>query len=978
MKRITVITAFLVVSISSGLPLFAQETVSVTFRYEANETAQRVFVPGEFNNWGNNTNGRISTTDGSLMTNDAANGFWYKTISLQIGGGNATHNGKSGYAYKFHEQFNASGSEWNWITDPFNSISIGNNNDSFLEVTSPLIFQMGPENGIADSDQELWVTVAAKASDPIDVTESEFYINDVLAGTFENQYDFPRQMFYLEDITNYNFITGLNEFKIVAVTQSGATVSDSLQFTYVGEPQDVDLPRPVGLKDGITYGENGTSATLSLFAPYKKDVFLIGDFTNWAVDLNYKMNRDSANADSIWFWYEITGLTPGQEYGFQYLVDGEVRIADPYSELVLDENNDQFIPSSVYPNLKAYPSGETFGLVSVLRPGKPEFNWTDDNYVRPDKENMVIYELLMRDFFETPSYTALIDTLDYLERLGINAIELMPINEFNGNLSWGYNPTSHYAIDKYYGTPEAFKAFVNEAHNRGIAVIVDIVLNHADNPHTLNSLYNLSSNPYFNTSPRHSYNVFTDFNHQYSGTQHYVKQVVQHWITEYKIDGFRWDLTKGFTQNCSGSNESCTNSYQQDRVDILKQYADYQWEVDPDFIVIFEHLGTSQEEREWADYRVDEGKGILFWGKMTGPYNEATMGYNENNKSNLNGVLSSSKGFAKKHLVGYMESHDEQWLMFKNRSFGACSNHPRGGNGCETDPGSYNVRDLDNALTRQKLAGAFFFTLPGPKMLWQFGEVGYGYGNNGEQCLKPGGSSGDCAPSVPGRTDAKPIRWDYWNSPDTEQRRNLYKTWAALLKLRNSSEAFTNPTSADYSLSDSVKTIIYEHPDTDVLIVGNFSVFPVDADVLFPTSTTWYDYFDGTEYLVTNPDRSIPLEPGTFKLYTTRQFETPEANISVSNEDMDYEKPTAFNMYPNYPNPFNPSTNINYDVASAGPVTLEIFNMLGQKVATLVNETQSVGSYTVRFDASGLSSGVYLARFTAGNTVNTQKMLLVK
>ncbi len=86
-----------------------------------------------------------------------------------------------------------------------------------------------------------------------------------------------------------------------------------------------------------------------------------------------------------------------------------------------------------------------------------------------------------------------------------------------------------------------------------------------------------TNNPYFNTVPKHSYNVFNDFNHTSLATKYYVERTLQQWLTEYKVDGFRWDLTKGFTQNCSANDESCTNAYQQDRVDILKAYADKQW-----------------------------------------------------------------------------------------------------------------------------------------------------------------------------------------------------------------------------------------------------------------------------------------------------------------------------------------------------------------------------------------------------------------
>ncbi|MEX2603184.1 MAG: hypothetical protein WD361_03225, partial [Gracilimonas sp.] len=92
----------------------AQQTVDVTFRYYTNDNAIRAFVPGSFNNWGNNTSGRINTDDGSLMMEDTVNGFWYKTVTLNVGGGTFSYNGTDGYAYKFHEQYNEDGSDWDW------------------------------------------------------------------------------------------------------------------------------------------------------------------------------------------------------------------------------------------------------------------------------------------------------------------------------------------------------------------------------------------------------------------------------------------------------------------------------------------------------------------------------------------------------------------------------------------------------------------------------------------------------------------------------------------------------------------------------------------------------------------------------------------------------------------------------------------------------------------------------------------------
>ena len=954
MKHLFLITFFVLISLCNPLSLVAQEVINVTFRYGTSEGALRAFVPGEFNNWGNNNSGRINVNDESLMTKDDENDFWYKIIPLVIGGGNATKNGKSGYAYKFHEQYNNNGSDWNWFSDPLNNSVVGSYNDSFLEVTHPLIFQMGPNNGIVDADYEFWTTVASIDSDSIDVLASEIFINDTLVGNFVNNYDKTRQLFYEKDISKFDLVTGLNEIKLKAVTNSGKTRIDSLNFTFIENSENFDQPRPEGLRDGITYGDDGTSVTLSLFAPYKDNVYVIGDFTGWTVDLDYKMYRDSVASDSIWFWLNIDNLSSDEEYGMQYLVDGEILIADPYSELVLNEFDDLYINENVFPNLKPYPNGLTSFSVTVLTPGKEKYDWEVENFNAPDSDKLVIYELLLRDFVEDHNYSTLIDTLNYLVELGINAIELMPVNEFEGNESWGYNPSFHLALDKYYGSPKEFKRFVDEAHKKGIAIIIDVVLNHAFGQNPLVRLWNqgdygnpTSQNPYFNTAARHPFNVGYDFNHESPVTRNYSKRVMEYWLKEYKIDGFRFDLSKGFTQKNNPNDVGGWSDYDQSRIDIWFDYYNHIVKINSDAYVILEHFAANSEEKVLAD------GGMMLWGNGNNDYMEASMGYS----SNLIGVLSFSRGFQYNNLVGYMESHDEQWMMFKNRKYGNSS-------------GDYNIRDLSTALDRQELVGVFFFTLPGPKMLWQFGELGYGYGDNGEQCLKPGGTNGDCRSSDPGRTDKKPIRWDYFNDPD---RRDVYTVWSQLINLRKQSEAFTRPDDSFYSLDNPIKYFRHSHVDTDIVTVGNFGVNAGTVNLEFTTSGTWHDFFEGTSIEIVDNNMQITLEPGDYKLFTTKQFD-----IITSASPENQKIISSFKLHQNYPNPFNPTTNIEYEVSSPGSVLLEVYSLLGQKVATLVNENKTIGSYTTRFDASGLSSGVYILKFTAKNKVLTQKMMLLK
>ena len=181
--------------------LFAQDSINVTFRYSANSAVERIFVPGEFNNWGPNNNGVIAVGAPSLMTN--ADGTWFKTIRLKVGGGATTIDGKKVYQYKIHEHLNSTGSSYNWLPDPINpNKNSADNNNSYFTVTHPLIFQIEPLNGqIVRNDQPgITATVASTDKDPIDTEQSQIFINDQLAGEFGVNYNKTKQMFILSSL----------------------------------------------------------------------------------------------------------------------------------------------------------------------------------------------------------------------------------------------------------------------------------------------------------------------------------------------------------------------------------------------------------------------------------------------------------------------------------------------------------------------------------------------------------------------------------------------------------------------------------------------------------------------------------------------------------------------------------------------------------------------------------------------------------
>ena len=723
------------------------------------------------------------------------------------------------------------------------------------------------------------------------------------------------------------------------------TVTKSVQVN----PEQVDEARPEGLEDGITYVDDST-VRFSLYAPHKKFVYLIGDFNDWQISDDYFMKRDSVNADSTWYWLEVNGLEKGKEYAFQYFVDGEVRVADPYSEKLLDPANDQYIPDEVYPNLKSYPHGKTEMIAGVFEIGKEEYEFKHD-FEKPAIEDLVIYELLVRDFLEEHDYETLSDTLDYLDRLGVNAIELMPVMEFDANSSWGYNPTFHYTADKYYGPANDLKAFIDSCHARGIAVILDMVLNHAWGPSPIVRLWNegdygapTAENPYANTKARHHGNVGYDLNHESLATQYYVDRVNKRWVEEFNADGFRFDLTGGFTQKNTLDGPGSNWDYDASRIRLLKRMADEIWSVESDAYVILEHYADPRERKELSDY------GMPFWEGNTfnHKYSEGTMGYNEGGKSDFSGIYFKTWDYNHPHLVGYFESHDEERLMVKNMLYGNSSD-------------DYDITELSTALDRMKLAGAFFFTIPGPKMIWQFGELGY-----------------DVSIDENGRTGEKPVLWEYRQD---STRYMLYQTWRSLIDLRKQHKMFSSGlSSVDMAVNGKMKRIKLAREDGRATIVGNFGVTEGTISPHFHMTGRWYTYMQEDSIQVNRTDTSLTLAPGEFKIFTNIKFQPPVENLFVNlpGEELLAGLPESLELTQNYPNPFNPTTTIQYSLPSSSEVTLKVYNLQGKEVATLVDGNQPAGVHDVRFDAAHLASGIYFYQLSTPDRQIVRKMALMK
>jgi glycosidase len=573
------------------------------------------------------------------------------------------------------------------------------------------------------------------------------------------------------------------------------------------------------------------------------------------------------------------------------------------------------------------------------------------NFVKPKKEDLIVYEVLVRDFDADRNFQDLIDKIDYFKNLNINAIELMPVMEFEGNESWGYNTAYHRALDKFYGTEDKLRELVDTFHQNGIAVILDLAFNHAFGRNAMERMWMVdpdgdgwgnpsSENPYFNETARHSYSVGYDFDHSNAFTKAYVKSTIKHWIEDFKIDGFRWDLTKGFTQNCTANDETCTNNYQADRVAVLKEYADYSWSLDPDHYVIFEHLGGDAEQQEWANYRLGEGKGIMMWSEMWNSYKNLAQG--QSSSIDISRIGHNAHGFTGKRVIGYPESHDKDRIMYEMFQFGV------GG-----VSGNLNVD-----LVRMSALGAVFLTVPGPKMVWHFADLGmddsiWTCSNGVVNSDYDGNNDGDCKLS----TKPQPQWAENWlGDPNRSQ---VYSDWSRMIGLKINEDVFEG----NYSITTDTRTPkIYIWDDAlpnlkNVVILANFNTTAQNVIPDFPYTGTWYDLMDetgSTSITVNSTTNPINIPAGGFKIYGNQ----------ASTLSIDTLEKSSFVIYPN---PASTSFQINKSVDN-----VLVYDITGKLII------EYKGGFQARhnFDVSKITHGMYLVKFDYLSTSVTKQLII--
>lgn len=718
---------------------------------------------------------------------------------------------------------------------------------------------------------------------------------------------------------------------IAKAVAGGETVLDTISLCHRGNSQQMNFGGT--LQQGANADADG-NVTFCLYAPNKSNVMIVGEWDNYRMMAENVMNYQG-QADDRYFWLTVPAekIDPAKEYGYYFIVDDNIQVADPYARLILDPWNDKYINQGAtrYPGLKSFPTDRVPELAIAVYHGNGDgYQWQVTDFEAPAKEDLIIYEMLLRDFTEEQSLEAAMTHLDYLQRLGINAIELMPVMEFDGNNSWGYNPNFYFAPDKYYGTSTMYKTFIDECHRRGIAVIFDVVFNHTWGQHPWCKMYwdatnnrPAADNPFYNAVAPHNWSVGNEWKMESSHVRDYMCDVLQYWLREYRIDGYRFDLAKGLGDSGSYASDYDGNQYNASRIRNVKQFMDAMWEVNPDAYAIFEYFVDTAEENEIGNY------GGMSWKKMNEQYCQAAMGYQEN--STFRGMWTGDESRPFGSTVAYMESHDEERMGAKQIQYGA-----------GTLPGSLMQR-----MRRLGSNAAFSMLVPGAKMIWQFGELGYDIS----------GGNGD--------TDPKEPHWEYY---DNAQRKGLYDTYSTLLNIRRSNpELFSEDAEFYWTVGnndwETGRFITMRSADGSKELVAAYNPTTSGSKTFSYT----FDNPDGTYYAALQShgvsSATFDAKAGTITLPAHSFIVITNMEHAVGVEEIEADGTEGYRNISIFPNPASNFIQVN----SSDVNRIEVYSLAGQMVAA--NEGENM------MDISALTAGTYIVRIYTPQGVQAQKLL---
>jgi len=1019
MKKIAFILGM---AVASAFTLTAQTTdsVDVTFYYKTQDNPTNVFLPGEFNNWGPNASGIISSGAISKMTKDTATGVWWKTVRLRVGG----HVGggvPGAYEYKINENGTSTG----WLPDPMNPRqNAADNGNSILYVNSPTIEYLQPNStsGVVGQQHPLISAyIFPSLSVQVDTTSIKLWID-----TSE----------YTISSSSYNQTTKLVSFKPIAPLDNGSRkiklsvshwgaspVSDSATFNVLAGPiQILNQSGYTTVKDsfvvvgtvedlGIHSAQivrNGTdSESVSITAgKFSKNFSLVDGINSFR-----GVAKDSTGATIVSSPYVLTRFVNHAPTALiSILADGtsitlsSLNSTDPDSGQTatltfvwsVDANNPQTVTgvdgstsTSKVITAPTVPGEYYFGLIASDVNGNKD---TTRSYFTVNADGSVtvplinsnpqwvkmgrIYELFFNSFTPQQTINAAAQKLDYLQRLGVNILWIMPVMKNNQRIDNGpgpgYNIVDFYTVAPEYGTNADFKNFVQQAHQRGLKVILDVTPNHTSSIHpfvldarlfTTNSFYwsfyqhQLTTNP--NYHPNISEAITNDGFVYYSSFSSEILNVNWHdvdaraymigvytwWVKQMGLDGYRFDVYWGPHDRANGGSGG--------ELDMGVPVRGALKHTKPDVFILGETDATGVgTETIYGDQNggVDAAYDWNLLHNVIQPYIVTAPTLN-------NYVTNFSPGDSMGYLPGpnahfmrFLENHDEDRIVYTYGSY------------AKTMP-----------------MGTMIFTVPGIPMIYSGQEVGFGLGiTNLDQRRR-------------GIID--------WNSAGKSL---LSPHYQRLAWIRATYPAFSTQSMVPLSIaaaagSNTMYAYTRPSPDQNGIAIENFNNFSAVASISLTASNlsfsnglvngkTYYmnDVYHDTAYAVhfssgtLSYSVTLPAYGSSVYILADSSFHLSVPSLTSVAEQPQQSVPLDFTLNQNYPNPFNPSTIIQYSIPHASRVTLKVYDVLGRVVEVLVDEQKNAGTYAVEFEGKALSSGVYYYRLTTNSNADVKRMLLLK
>ncbi len=1008
--------------------LFAQvpDSVDVTFYYKPQDNPSVVYVPGEFNGWGPNSSGVISPGAPSTMTKDPATGIWYKTARLSVGG--QIGGGVPGaYQYKFNENGTSTG----WLSDPLNPYqNSADNNNSILHMGSPTIYHLLPnsKSGLVNTQHPV-VTVYAFSSLASKVDTSSFVVTvDTTSihvpGSAYDITDEQLAFLWPDQLTN-----GTHKLNFTSRNLAGNSVSDSTSFIVQAGPiqilnrggyvtrkpaillngvvQDTSIHNVEIIRNGsdtvavqasngsfqdsLIYQEGANSVvavakdsngitiasapfTMMYFIPHtpSADISFTSGGNSIILSAANSTDPDSGQTSKLTFLWGVLPGNPASVGGVDGATSSSVTISKPtvpgeyqFSLVAADPNGNKDTTRSYF---------------TVYQNDSVAFSTYASN---PEWAQMGrIYELFFNSFTPQQTINAATAKLDYLAQMGFNIIWVMPVMKNNqpidNGTGPGYNIVDFYTVAPQYGTNADFENFVQRAHELGMKVILDVTPNHTSYNHPFvndarlfreNSFYwdfyqhNLITNSNYHPNLSESitgdgfvyYGAFSDqlLNYNWSDVdaRAYMDGVYKWWVENMGVDGFRFDVYWGphdRAENGNGGEDEMGTPTRK----LLKH-------VDPDIFLLGETAGTGPgTEVNYAD----DGGGLdaaYDWNFLHSAV-QAFSFLNSSSISTLNQYV-TNYGPNNGSTMGFEPGPNALFMR------------------CMENQDEDRIAYTYNSYQKTMPMATVLFTVPGIPMIYSGQEVGWGYGiSNFDQRRR-------------GIID--------WSSAGKTL---LIPHYEKLAWIRGTFPAFSTQLFDKLSTGNAwVYGYTRPYPDESGIALENFSNLAATVTITLIGSggSTNVDFpsgaIDGKVYFmndVYNQKSDTLIFSGgqanftaTLPPYGSAVYVLSDSVITMTypvitalKNEADAGIPTQYSLSQNYPNPFNPTTTISYSLVARVQIRLEIYNVLGQLVKTLVNSEQSPGAHEVVFNADGLASGVYFYKLTAGSFTKVNKMMMLK